>query len=164
MNWRSLVGDRTADLQEANKRLVAQERVSAAAEERRRLAGELHDSVTQTLYSVSLVAAALPRLLERNIEETKRSALHLRNMTLGALAEMRTLLYELRPETFANAKLTTLLQQAADVFTGRTHIPVEITVQGDPQPPAEVKLAFYRIAQEALNNAAKHAEATLIQH
>lgn len=157
-----LVEERTAHLQEANKRLVAQERISAATEERRRLAGELHDSVTQTLYSVGLVAAALPRLLERNIEETKRSALHLRNMTLGALAEMRTLLYELRPETLANSKLTTLLQQVADVFTGRTQIPVEITVQGDPQPPSEVKLAFYRIAQEALNNADKHAAATCL--
>ena len=156
----SLVEERTADLQEANQRLVAQERISATADERRRLASELHDSVTQTLYSVSMVAAALPRLLDRNVEEARRSALHLRNMTLGALAEMRTLLYELRLDTFERAKLATLLQQAADVFTGRTHIPVEVTTETDPELPVETKLALYRIGQEALNNTAKHATAT----
>ncbi len=155
----SLVAARTASLEEANQQLVTQARQAATAEERRRLASELHDSVTQTLYSVTLVAAALPRLIERSSSEAERSALHLRNMTQGALAEMRSLLYELRPETFTNAELLTLLQQSADVFTGRTHVPVELTAQADPRLAHDVKLAYYRIAQEALNNIAKHADA-----
>jgi signal transduction histidine kinase len=143
-------------------RLVRQERFSAAVEERRRLASDLHDSVTQTLYSVSIVAAALPRVLERSPEEAKRSVLHLRNMTLGALAEMRILLFELRPEALEAAKLSTLLQQAADVLTGRSHIPVVLNIDGDPSPPVDVKLAYYRITQEALNNIAKHAKAARV--
>ena len=153
---------RTGELEVTNARLVRQERLSAAVEERRRLASDLHDSVTQTLYSVSIVAAALPRVLERSPEEAKRSVLHLRNMTLGALAEMRILLFELRPEAMETAKLSTLLQQAADVLTGRSHIPVIMNIDGDPSPPVDVKLAFYRITQEALNNIAKHAEATRV--
>ena len=154
------VAARTRELEETNARLVSQERLSAATEERRRLASELHDSVTQTLYSVSIVAAALPRVLERSPEQAKRSVVHLRNMTLGALAEMRILLFELRPDALKAAKLSTLLQQAADVLTGRTHIPVTIDIEGDPSPPTDVKLAFYRITQEAFNNITKHAEAT----
>ena len=70
---------------QANAQLVRQKRVAAAVEERRRLARELHDSVTQTLYSVSLVAAALPRVLERSPVEAKRSVVHLRNMTVGRI-------------------------------------------------------------------------------
>ncbi len=146
-------------MEEANQQLVTQARQAATAEERRRLASELHDSVTQTLYSVTLVAAALPRLIERSSSEAERSALHLRNMTQGALAEMRSLLYELRPETFTNVELLTLLQQSADIFTGRTHVPVALTAQANPRLGHDVKLAYYRIAQEALNNAAKHADA-----
>ncbi len=158
----SLVEQRTADLQAANERLVMQERLAASTEERRRLAAELHDSVTQTLYSVSMVAAALPRLLDRNVEEARRSAQHLRNMTLGALAEMRTLLYELRPDAFNTARPGSLIQQAADVFTGRTHIPIEVSVQGDAGMKPGTKRALYRIAQETFNNIAKHAEATRV--
>jgi len=156
------VKERTAELQVANQLLVVQERDSAAIEERRRIAAELHDSVTQTLYSISIVAAAIPRLLERNLEEAKRSAQHLRNMSLGALAEMRTLLYELRPESFESSNLATLLQQAADVFTGRTHIPVQLTVQESVSLTPDVNLAFYRIAQEGLNNIGKHAAASVV--
>ncbi len=158
----TLVGERTKDLQQANALLLEQERSAAAVEERSRLARDLHDSVTQTLYSVSLVAAALPRVLERSPEEAKRSILHLRNMTLGALAEMRTLLFELRPDALKAAKLGTLLQHAADVFTGRTHVPVEMTIVGTPDLPHDTKLAFYRITQEAFNNIAKYAEATQV--
>ena len=155
-----MVEERTVALQGVNQRLLAQERKAATDEERRRLAGELHDSVTQTLYSVSLVAAALPRLLDRNVGEARLSARHLRNMTLGALAEMRTLLYELRPGAFETARLATLLQQAADVFTGQTNIPVDVSVQAKFPLTTETKHALYRIAQEALNNIAKHASAT----
>jgi len=157
------VQERTAEVQEANQLLLEQERAAAAGEERRRLAGDLHDSVTQTLYSVSLVAAALPRLLDRDLAAAKLSANHLRNMTLGALAEMRTLLYELRPEAFAPARLSTLLQHAADIFTGQTNVPADILVQAEPHLSTEMKRALYRITQEALNNTAKHANASTVE-
>ncbi len=78
----------------------------------------------------------------------------------GALAEMRTLLFELRPSALENADLESLLPQLADAFTGRTRIPVEVTVDGNNPLPVEVKVTFYRVTQEALNNISKHASAT----
>jgi PAS domain S-box-containing protein len=134
----------------------------AAEEERIRIARELHDSVTQTMYSVSIVAEALPRLLDRNLDEAKRRAVHLRQMTLGALAELRNLLFEFHTKALRDTRLSILVQQLGDVLTGRTHIPVAITIAGDAQPPEDVKIAFYRIAQEAFNNIAKHAQATQV--
>jgi PAS domain S-box-containing protein len=144
------------------KRLQEKERETAAAEERRRLARDLHDSVTQTMYSVSIVAEALPRLLDRDVEQAKSSAAALRQMTLGALAEMRTLLFELRPEALEKATLSNLLGQLADILTGQNHIPVDILTEGEPDLPREVKIAFYRVAQEAFSNIAKHAKATQV--
>jgi signal transduction histidine kinase len=143
-----------------NARLLEQAKASAAAGERNRIARELHDSVTQTLYSVSIVAEALPRLLERNLAEAKRNAAYLRQTTLGALAEMRTLLFELRPGTLEKTSLDVLLQQLADVLTGRTRVPVDVAVEGQAELPSAVKIVFYRIAQEAFNNITRHAKAT----
>ena len=143
-----------------NSRLLEQAKETAAIEERNRIARELHDSVTQTMYSVSIVAEALPRMMERNLEEAKRNAGYLRQTTLGALAEMRTLLFELRPDSLVKARLNVLLQQLADALTSRTRVPVEVTIHGQASLPVEVKIAFYRIAQEAFNNINKHANAT----
>jgi signal transduction histidine kinase len=112
------------------------------------------------MYSVSIVAEALPRLLERNLEEAKRNAAYLRQTTLGALAEMRTLLFELRPAALEKASLDALLQQLADVLTGRARVPVEVTIEGEGKLATDVKIGLYRIAQEAFNNIARHAGAT----
>jgi two-component system nitrate/nitrite sensor histidine kinase NarX len=81
----------------------------------------------------------------------------LRQLVRGALAEMRTLLFEMRPAALEHAELESLLRQLADALTGRTRIPVDIIVEGQADPPAEVKIACYRITQEAFNNIAKHA-------
>ena len=145
-----------------NARLLDQAKEVAAIEERNRIARELHDSVTQTMYSVSLVAEALPRMLERNLEEAKRNARYLRQTTLGALAEMRTLLFELRPDSLVKARLSVLLQQLADALTGRSRVPVEVTIHDQAAIPTEVKVALYRIAQEACNNINKHANASQV--
>jgi signal transduction histidine kinase len=73
---------------------------------------------------------------------------------------MRTLLFELRPAALADAELGYLLHQLAESITGRSRIPVEVFVEGECELPAEIKVALYRITQEALNNVAKHAYAT----
>jgi PAS domain S-box-containing protein len=131
----------------------------AALEERRRLAQNLHDAVNQSLFSASLIAEVLPRLWELHPQEVKTSLEDLRRLTRGALAEMRGLLVELQPLDLADSELGDLLRLLADAYTGRTNIPVILTVAGQGSLPGEVHVAFYRLCQEALNNIAKHAGA-----
>ncbi|MDH4135840.1 MAG: GAF domain-containing sensor histidine kinase, partial [Anaerolineae bacterium] len=143
-----------------NARLYEQAQELAVVEERNRLARDLHDAVTQTLFSASLIAEVLPRIWERNPDEGRHRLEELRELTRGALAEMRTLLLELRPAALADAELGDLLRQLAESVTGRARVPVTVTVEGHRPLPVEVKVALYRIAQEALNNVAKHAGAS----
>ncbi|MDH3674496.1 MAG: PAS domain S-box protein, partial [Anaerolineae bacterium] len=144
-----------------NTRLTERAKVVAVAEARGHLARDLHDSVTQTLYSASLVAEALPQVWENNPAEIKDHLTIILQLIRGALAEMRTLLLELRPETLDKANLATLLRQLGAALTGQTQIPVQLTVKGQPPAlPAEVKMGLFRMAQEIFNNISKHAHAT----
>jgi signal transduction histidine kinase len=149
-----------------NARLFEQAQVAAVSEERSRLARDLHDEVTQTIYSATLIAEALPQVWERNPAEGQRNLVKLRQLVRGALAEMRTLLFELRPTALEAAGLVTLLHYLGDALTGRTRIPVEVhaeaAAEGESPPPPNVRVALYRIAQEAFNNIAKHARATQV--
>ena len=143
-----------------NARLREQVEQAAVSAERSRLARDLHDAVTQTLFSASLIAEVLPRIWDRNPDEGQRRLNELRELTRGALAEMRTLLLELRPSALVDAPLDDLLRQLAESITGRARVPVAVEVEGEGALLPEVKVALYRIAQEALNNVAKHAEAS----
>lgn len=145
-----------------NAQLRAQVAQAAVASERRRLAHDLHDSVTQVLFSASLTAEVLPVIWQRDRAEGERALEDLRELTRGALAEMRMLLLELRPAALQEAKLDDLLAQLAAAFTGRARAPVALDVQPGCELPAEVRIAFFRIAQEALNNVARHAEASQV--
>jgi PAS domain S-box-containing protein len=170
------VEERTHELAEANERLkqeieqrkkVEDELAKKAADEavvadRTRLARDLHDAVTQTLFSASLTAEVLPELWEMDVEEAKKSTEELRQLTRGALAEMRTLLLELRPSTLTQTSLSDLIKQLCDAFIGRARLPIDLTIEGNCPIPAEVQVAFYRIAQESLNNAFKYARATQV--
>ncbi len=143
-----------------NARLRAHLQETAATAERNRLARDLHDSVTQTLFSVNLIAGVLPRLWKRDPEEAEGRVEELRALARGALAEMRTLLLELRPAALLEMPLGDLLRQLAEATTGRSRLPVTVTAEGQGSLPRDVQIALYRIAQEALNNAAKHSEAS----
>jgi len=134
----------------------------AALAERGRLARDLHDAVSQTLFSASLIAEVLPKLWERNPEIAAQKLEELRQLTRGALSEMRTLLLELRPAALEEMDLADLLRHLANAFTARARLPVELTLEGQADPPADVKAVFYRVAQEALNNVAKHAAASQV--
>jgi len=142
-----------------NAHLYEQAKQTAITAERGRLARELHDAVTQTLFSANLIADVIPRIWKRNPEEGLQNLEELRQLTRGALAEMRTLLLEMRPESLQRADIKSLLIQLADAFIGRVRVPVSVDIKGDCELSHEVKIVFYRVAQEALNNIAKHSGA-----
>jgi signal transduction histidine kinase len=145
-----------------NARLFERAQAVAVSEERSRLARELHDSVTQILFSINLIALSLGRLWKRNPERAARTTDELQRLTHGALAEMRTLLRELRPQIIAATELGTLLKQLSDGVSARHDIPVDVEVGTLCEIPQEVHVALYRIAQEALTNITKHAEASQV--
>jgi len=158
------VEQRTAELRReieqrtrAEQALLQREKEQAVTEERNRLARELHDAVTQTLFSSSLIAEVLPRLWERSREEALTRLEELRQLNRGALAEMRTLLFELRPAALEKADMRDLLRQLADAIRGRVGLTVQVEADAGSALPPAVNVALYRIAQEALNNAVKHA-------
>ena len=172
------VAERTDELSQANMLLeqeiaerlrteeaLAQERALAAvAAERSRLARELHDAVTQTLFSASLVAEALPAAWEKDPQEGHELLQDLRGLSRGALAEMRTLLLELRPAALLETHLDDLVRQLGEAASGRVGIPVTVQIEGETELrqralPPDVHIALYRITQEALNNVIKHARA-----
>jgi two-component system nitrate/nitrite sensor histidine kinase NarX len=143
-----------------NARLYEQAQELAAIQERQRLARDLHDAVSQSLFSASLTAEVLPRLWGRNRDEGQRCLAELQQLTRGALAEMRALLLELRPTALAETKLSDLLCQLAEAVTSRLRLPVALEVEWQGLLPPEVQVGLYRIAQEALNNVGKHSRAS----
>lgn len=142
-----------------NARLYQEAEEHAAMVERARLARELHDAVTQTLFSASLIAEVLPQIWEQDPAEGRRRLEQLRLSTRGALAEMRTLLLELRPTALVQTEMSDLFKYLINAFAGRTRVPARLVFEGSYQLPGEIKISLYRIAQEALNNIARHAEA-----
>jgi PAS domain S-box-containing protein len=170
------VNERTRELEAANRRLqteieqrtrIERELAETAATEavtadRTRLARDLHDAVTQTLFSASLTAEVLPDLWDMDAAEARKSTEELRQLTRGALAEMRTLLLELRPATLTQTRLSDLIKQLCEAFIGRSRLPIRLNIEGECELPPEVQVAFYRIAQESLNNVFKYARATQV--
>jgi signal transduction histidine kinase len=146
-----------------NTRLAERGQQLAVLEERRRLARELHDSVTQSLFSMSLLAQALPELWNIDREEARAGLGQIRDMTRSALAEMRALLFELQPAGLGQKGLAYALREHATVIERRAGIAVVVDIARDPALPAPVEQAFFRIAQEALSNAARHARARRVQ-
>ncbi len=143
-----------------NAHLYQQAETAAATAERTRLARELHDAVTQTLFSAGLIAEVLPDLWQKDEMEGRRRLNELRQLTRGALAEMRTLLVELRPNALAQIPLADLVRQLCESLVGRARLPIEVSVEGERKLPPDVQIGLYRITQESLNNVAKHSKAT----
>ena len=170
------VYERTQELEQVNQNLqkefgqrtrIEKELAEKAANEavtadRTRLARDLHDAVTQTLFSASLTAEVLPDLWDMDVDEAKKSTEELRQLTRGALAEMRTLLLELRPAALTQTSLKDLIKQLCEAFIGRSRLPITLNIEGDCDLPPEVQVAVYRIAQESLNNVFKYARATQV--
>jgi len=146
-----------------NARLYQQAERLAVVEERQRLARELHDSVTQSLYSATLLTETARRsAAAHDLEEVQGYLDELGTITQQALKEMRLLVYELRPPALEQEGLVGALQQRIDAVEGRAGIQARLLVQGAVKPEPAVEEALYRIGQEALNNALKHAVASLV--
>ena len=143
-----------------NARLYEQGKDLAALEERQRLARELHDSVSQALYGITLGARTAHTLLDRDPARAAEPLDYALSLAEAALAEMRALIFELRPESLANEGLIVALQKLAAAARARHHIEVHMTLIEEPPIALEAKEAFYRIAQEALQNVVRHAHAT----
>lgn len=143
-----------------NSRLYEQGKDLAALEERQRLARELHDSVSQALYGITLGARTARALLDRDPARAAEPLDYALSLAEAALAEMRALIFELRPESLANEGLIVALEKLATAARARHHIDVHMTLIAEPPISLEAKQALYRIAQEALQNVVRHAHAT----
>ena len=143
-----------------NARLYDQAEQSAALSERARLARELHDSVTQSLYSVTLYAEAAARLMDSGRSREARGHLYeLGDTAQEALKEMRLLIYELRPAALEKGSLADALQARLEAVEARGGMHADITVEGKEDLPALLQRELYQIAHEALNNVLKHSHA-----
>ncbi len=142
-------------------RLGEQAMEAAALRERQRFARDLHDAVSQVLFASTMIAEAVPRLWEHSREKTAEYLDQLVTLNHAAMAEMRGLLLELRPETIDRTSLETLLKQLVAAAKGRRRIHAILSVEGeDISLGPDVMMTFYRIAQESINNILKHSQAT----
>lgn len=155
----SLFADQAAIAIE-NARLHHQAEQFAVVEERQRLARELHDSVTQSLYSASLyVSAAEMALSKGKVDIAAENLLELRSMTREAMLDMRLLIFELHPPILETEGLVVALQTRLESVEARSGIQTEFYVEGERRLPLSIEIELYRIAQEALTNVVKHAKA-----
>jgi PAS domain S-box-containing protein len=132
----------------------------AASQERAHLARELHDSVTQALFSMGLTLRTLELLLAADPEAAKTKLAELRELQKDALAEMRTLIFELRPSSLENDGLVQALRTHATAVQRRTGLAIVVDAEPIDRLPLPAEEALYRIGQEALHNVVKHANAS----
>ncbi len=145
-----------------NARLFEQAQGKAALEERQRLARELHDSVSQALFGIALGAKTARTLLDRDPTQAASPLDYVLNLAEAGLAEMRALIFELRPESLETEGLVAALEKQAAALKARHAIEADLELGPEPDVPLAVKEALYRIAQEALHNVVKHARATRV--
>lgn len=145
---------------EQNVRLHEQAQQLAVLTERQRIARELHDSVSQALYGIGLGARTARALLDRDPAKAIEPLEYILALAEGGLAEMRALILELRPDSLEREGLVAALGKQAAALRARHGLEVETVLGEEPDLPLEAKEGLYRIAQEALNNTVKHAQAS----
>jgi PAS domain S-box-containing protein len=140
-------------------RLLRTSREKVALEERQRLARDLHDSVSQAVYGIALGARSALELLSKDPTQVREPLEYVLRLSEAALAEMRALIFELRPEALEREGLTGALKHHTAVLRSRHRIQVDESLETEPVLGWEGKQALYRIAQEALHNAGRHGRA-----
>lgn len=159
----SLFADQTAIIIE-HVRLQRQAEQVAVLEERQHLARELHDSVTQALYSVTLYAdAARMAFSAQKWEALERNLQEVRKMAREAMYDMRLLVFELRPFMLEEEGLASALRARLAAVEGRAGLKTEVLVTRERRLPIEIEEEIYHIAQENLNNVIKHARASEVR-
>ena len=143
-----------------NARLYERAQQLAAVEERQRLARELHDSVSQALYGIALGARTARTLLDKDAAKAVEPVDYVLSLAEAGLAEMRALIFELRPESLETEGLVAALEKQIAATSARYGLRIEMELDGEPELPLPEKEVFYRIGQEALHNVVKHAKAT----
>src|SRR2546425_7937516 len=142
--------------------LYEQTQELVSLQERQRLARELHDSVSQTLYGIGLGAYTAREALENDPEQAMASIDYVLTLAEAGLAEMRALIFELRPESLEREGLVAAITKQVAVLRTRYKLTVEADLGEEPNLSLEMKHALYRIAQEALHNIVKHARASTV--
>lgn len=166
-----LVRDRTTELIEANKKLQKEmserkraHEVAAVMEERSRLARELHDSVSQSLYSLTLFAETGRQLVEKgDLESLRHCFSEIVSSSQVILKEMRLLMFDLRPAALEEEGLLGALRKRLDSVEQRSGVKAELQVTGEAKLSSDVEEGIYRIAQEALNNSLKYSSARKVK-
>lgn len=152
-----------ASLAIGNSYLRNQAEMLAVINERNRLARELHDSVTQSLYSLTLMAEASRRMADAGDYDLAKSYLgRLGQTAQQSLKEMRLLVYQLRPHVLELEGLVGALQQRLDAVESRAGVETHLYVDGPVELGSSIEEELYRISQEALNNSLKHSKASSV--
>jgi PAS domain S-box-containing protein len=154
----SFVAEDITERRRAEEALREPDREQAARAEKSRVARDLHDSVTQALFAASLKAEALAGL-EDVSPDVEAVVAEVQRLNRGALAQMRTMLLELRGDPLEQIPLHQLVRNVVEATESRTRTRVGLTIEGDGQVPPVVHVTLYRVTQEALNNVARHAQA-----
>lgn len=132
----------------------------AAIKERQRLARELHDSVSQTLFTANVMAESALRQWDLNPQKARTLVEEVQHLTSSATAEMRILLLELRPVSLTQIDFQQLVEQLIQAQRAKHHVHATFNCDTVPELSPDVQIALYRIIQEALNNMIKHSRAT----
>lgn len=156
----NIYGKDITEKKKAEKLLLVREKEKISVGERDHLAKELHDTVTQTLFSANLITEVIPKLWKKNPKVVIKKLEEVRQLNNTALEEMRVLLFELKSLSFENEKLGNLLKKLAKSISTRSGIPIRVQIDEKYKHSPKAELGFYRIAQEALNNIVKHSNAT----
>lgn len=142
------------------KNRIEKIRQSILKKEREKIAGELHDTVSQILFSSSLIAEGVLRIWEKDPEKALKNLKTIIDLNSSAFLEMRILLYELMPKKISQESLKDLIKRLVDASKGQSNIKIDITIEGDYDFNFKIKHQVYRIAQEAINNVLKHSKAS----
>lgn len=144
-------------------RLEKENRQLAVLEERNRIARELHDSVSQNLFGISLNLNTLSYLLEHDLNESRKTVHQLQEMVQEVQSEMRLMIYELRPLSLVANSFFEGITSLINLFRSRYHVDINCQLVGNEgNLDSQTQIALYRVLQEALNNTIKHAQASKV--